>query len=65
MLAFRSLSNEKRNWRAIKMRHEREFKLAETYVEPLPLWALSVFWFSAWLFCVLTWWGVIKVMVSC
>jgi len=46
------------------MTHDREFEIAEAYVEPLPNWALSAFWGVAGLFCILFWWSVIRLILS-
>jgi hypothetical protein len=47
-----------------KMRHVRKFEIAELYDKPFPSWVMSVFWLSAWLFCLMFWWGVIRLMLS-
>jgi hypothetical protein len=46
------------------MRHEREFEVAEPYVEPLSNLVLSIFWGSAGMFCIAFWWGLIRLILS-
>ena len=45
------------------MMHEREFEAAEACVEPLPNWAMTLFWFSAFVFCCLFWLGAVKLIL--
>ncbi len=45
------------------MMSARTIDMSNVYVEPFPHWALLVFWSSAWLFCILFWWSVIKLIV--